>query len=221
VRQAGHTRGIEESFKLKRTLLLSMLAVVPAVLMPLAATSQSDTARRSRSADETVEPSKYEVYAGYGYTNLNQVNQSRSGLHGAEFTVTRDWGKYFGLTADGAVYQWATANPEVENTTYKPTVDAVLFGPVFHANLYGRTDGFVRVLLGGEHTAGTNQTPNISFAGGFGGGLDYRFSKHFSLRASGDEIESSFSVTGNSSALAYSPHAHRNVRASFGVVYKF
>ena len=202
---------------MKRTLLLAILAVVPAALTPLAATSQVAPIRGPRSADQGEPSYKYEVFAGYGYTSLNQVNQSRSGLQGANLSITRDWGKYFGVTADGAYYRYAL----VSGNSGTPSVDAVLFGPVIHANLYGKFSGFAHALLGGEHTGGERQTPNISFAGGVGGGLEYSLGGRLSLRASGDDIASSFSLTGNSPALGYSPHLRWNSRAAFGVVYRF
>ena len=205
---------------MKRKLSLSILAGVAAALMPLAATSQIAPERQKHA--ETVEATyKWEAFAGYGYTSLNQVNQSRYGLQGVDLSVTRDWGRYFGLTADGAYYSYPISSPVVAGSTLKPTVDTVLFGPVFHAQLYGKYSGFARVLLGGEHTGGESQTPNISFAGGVGGGAEYQLTQHFSLRASGDYIAASFSVTGNSSALGYSSHKTWNPHASFGVVYKF
>jgi len=214
---------------LKRKLLLSLLAVVPALLMPLAATCQDVPDHRTSAAERVDVPVKYEVYAGYGYTSLNQVNQSRYGLQGVEIAVTRDWGKYFGLTADGAAYKYPLqcCNPGVVttkgtttlSTDGNPSVQYVLFGPVLHANLYGKVDGFFRVLLGGAHTGGEDMTPNISFAGGYGVGLDYRFSRRLALRLSGDDIISSFNTTFNN--VGASPHEHGNSRASFGVVYKF
>jgi hypothetical protein len=202
-------------------LLLSMLAAIPAALMPLAATAQV-APTRAHSSDQDEQPTyKYEIFAGYGYTSLDQVNDSRSGLQGVEASVTRDLGKYFGITADGAFYKYPFARPVVTNSTLSPTVDTVLFGPVIHANIWGKYSGFVRVLIGGEHTGGTSQTPDISFAGGFGGGAEYALTRHISLRASGDDIAASFSVTGNSTLLGYSPHMSWNPRASFGAVYKF
>jgi hypothetical protein len=206
---------------LKRTLLLSILAVVPAALLPLAAISQVAPTRGSRSAGQDAPSYKYEVFAGYGYTALNQVNQARKGLQGVDLSVTRDWGKYFGVTADGAYYRYPISHPIVVGSTLTPTVDAVLFGPVVHAEVWGKVSGFAHGLLGGEHTGGESQTPNISFAGGFGGGLEYKLGPRLSLRASGDDIASSFSLTGNTPALGYSPHKRWNSRAAFGVVYRF
>jgi hypothetical protein len=209
--------GIEERFKLKRMFLLSILAVIPAALMPLAATSQVAPSVGKHSADRGERTYKYEVYAGFGYTTLAQINQSHSGLMGVEASVTRDFGKYFGLTADGGYYKYAykTGNPG------NPSVETVLFGPVIHANLIGHVGAFVHGLIGGEHTGGESMTPNISFAGGVGGGLEYSLGPRLSLRASGDEIGAAFTPSGNTTALAYSPHTTWNPRASFGAVYRF
>jgi hypothetical protein len=209
--------GIEESFKLKRTLLLSILAMVPAALLSLAATSQVAPAHKGATVEGGEPSHKYEFYAGYGYTSINQVNGSRHGLQGVDLSVTRDWGKYFGLIADGAYYK----HPIAPGNPGNPVVDSVLFGPVFHANFYKRTSIFVRALLGGEHSGGENQTPNVSFAGGAGMGMEYKLSPRLSLRASGDDIAASFSLINNTPSLAYSPHRTRSSRASFGVVYKF
>lgn len=208
---------------MKRKLLVSILAVTSAAFLPLAATSQIAPDRPAR-APRAEAAQKYEVFAGYGYTSLNQVNQSRYGLEGVNITVTRDWGRFFGITADGAFYKYSLKSGGDPNPG-NPSVDSVLFGPVLHANLFRRYDGFFRVLLGGEHTGGESATPNLSFAGGVGIGIDYKLSTHFSLRASGDDIESSFAANTNPSACPAgsdcSPHKRGNSRAAFGVVYKF
>jgi hypothetical protein len=201
---------------LNRKWFVSILAVAAAALLPLAASAQI-APDRGTPPDRTEPTYKYSAYAGFGYTSLNQVNQSRYGLIGVDLEVTRDWGRYFGLTADGSFYShsFSSGNPGT------PSVDLVLFGPELHAPLYGKVSGLVHVLLGGEHTGGESETPNISFAGGVGAGLDYRMSPRLSIRAFGDDILSSFSVTGNSSSAQYSPNKRSNPRASVGVVYHF
>jgi hypothetical protein len=208
-------------------LLVSILAVVSAAFMPLAATSQiaPDRPPRAPKAEAT---QKYEVFAGYGYTSINQINQSRYGLQGVDISVTRDWGRYFGIIADGSFYKYSIKSGSIPNPG-TPSVDSVLVGPVLHANLFRNYDGFFRVLLGGAHTGGENAYPNISFAGGVGVGVDYKLSSHFSLRISGDDIASSFVApvypagSGNvcTTTSDCSPHRRRNSRAAFGVVYKF
>jgi hypothetical protein len=206
---------------LKRKFLFTILAMVPAAIMPMMAAGQVAPAKRTVDADQADANYKWEGYAGYAYTSLNQVNGSRSGLQGVNASVTRDWGRYFGVTADGAFYKYAFSHPIITNSTQAPSVSVVLFGPVLHANLYGPVSGFVHVLLGGEHVGGTDQTPNISFAGGLGGGMEYKVSRHLAVRASGDDIAASFSLIDNSPALGYSPHKRWSSRAAIGVVYKF
>ncbi len=201
--------------------LFSILAGVSAALMPLAATSQASSSGGSNASEPAEHTYKYEVYGGYAYTSLNQVNQSRYGLQGVNVSVTRDFGRYFGVTAEGDYYSKSIGTPEVVGSTIKPTVESVLFGPVIRANIYGKFGGFMHGLLGGEHTSGESQTPNVSFAGGFGGGMEYAWTNRFSLRVSGDIIGASFSLTGNSTQLGYSPHRSWDSRASIGVVYHF
>jgi hypothetical protein len=206
---------IEEKLTLKRTFLLSILAAIPVALMPLAATGQVAPAVGSAAADKVAPSYKYEAYVGYGYTNINQVNQSRSGLQGVDVSVMRNWGKYFGTMADGSYYAWSltATNPG------KPTVTMVMLGPDIHAPLYGPISGSLHVLLGGAHTGGEGMTPKLSFAGGMGGGMDYAMNKRFAVRVAADDIASSFVEDPNK--LGYSPHKHWNVRATVGIVYKF
>jgi opacity protein-like surface antigen len=206
---------------LKRTLLLSVLAVVSAALLPLAAKSQVAPARGSRSVEEGTPTYKYSVYGGLDYSGLNQVNNSRSGLFGGQAYITRNFGRFFGVVAQGDYYRYPYTKPVVQNSTYKPSVESVFFGPELHGTLIGKYGAFIHGLIGGEHTGGTSQTPNISFAGGIGGGMEYTLSQRLSVRASGDYIGASFSDTGNSKFLDYSPHKTWNPRASIGVMYRF
>ena len=204
---------------MKRT--ISILAALSAALLPLAATGQVSPDSGSTVAEQPERTFKYEVYAGYAYTSLNQVNESRFGLQGVNVSVTRYWGRYFGVTAEGDDYKVAIATPVVVGSTITPSITSVFLGPVLHANIYGHVGGFFHGLLGGEHTGGESQTPNISFAGGVGGGLEYTVSPRLSIRASGDYIGASFSLTGNSAELGNSPHKTWDSRASIGAVYRF
>jgi len=200
---------------LKRKLSHFILAMIPLALLPPIVGGQVTHPTETVPAEPAEKVYHYELTAGYGYTSLNQLNQSRSGLQGVELSATRDWGKYFGAIADGAYYKY----PIKSGNPGSPAVDFVAFGPVLHAEIYGRVGGFVRVLLGGEHTAGNGTVPNISFAGGVGGGMEYRLSPRLSLRASGDDIYSSF--VQDPEHLGYSPHRRGNGRASLSAVYRF
>ncbi len=202
---------------MKRNLLLTILALVPAMLLPLVANCQVVQDSDSVPVRRVGPVNKYEVYAGYGYISLNQVNQSRNGLQGVIFSGTRNWGKYYGLTGEGGFYKY----PYDSTNPGNPVVYTALFGPVLHADLFDNWGMFIHILAGTEHTGGENMNPDTAFAFGFGGGLDYKLNRRLSLRLYGDDIAASFSLAQNSQYLAYSPHRTTNPRASLGVVYKF
>ena len=148
---------------------LLILAVCAAALMPLSAAGQ--LAKEKPKTQAGPPAYKWDAFAMGGYTGINQINQSRYGLIGAKFGVTRDFGRHFGITGIGDYYKPPVGNGRGGNPG-DPSVYDALAGPEFRANLYGNFDGFVHGLIGIEHTGGEHMTPNISFAGGFGGGLD-------------------------------------------------
>jgi hypothetical protein len=198
---------------LKRKMLVSLLTVIPALLMPLAA--QSQIAKEKRQVD-TSEPSyKYKVFAGFGYTSLNQVNQSNNGLGGPEVGITRNWGRFFGLTAFGGHYLVTFTRPNPISTT----VDMFMAGPELHAPLYGPTSIFVRATIGAVHTGGVQIQPDESLAGGGGIGMDYKLSPHLGLRAFGDDVVSSFTV--QPYQPGDSPHRRFNAHAGIGITFEF
>ena len=193
--------------------MIGIVATILAALIPAAAMGQL-AKEKTRPANQADAPA-WEVFAGYGYTSLNQVNQSRYGLQGVNAGVTRNFGRFFGVTAEGAFYSYplASGNPG------KPSVDAFLAGPVLHGALTDKIEVLVHVLIGGEHTGGESMVPSVSFAGGVGGGLEYKLNKRLWLRATGDNILSSFVSDPNH--LGYSAHMHTNPRATLGVAWKF
>ena len=196
---------------MKRTWLLCILGLVPAALFSQVAPDRTPRADRGEPVYN------YTLYAGFAYTSLNQVNQSRYGLIGFDIQASRQWGRYFALVADGAYFptSYSNGNPG------KPSVDMLLGGPELRAPLYGKVNGFFHALLGGEHTGGEGMTPRVSFAGGLGGGLEYAMSPRMQIRIGGDDILSSFSLSNNSPQLGYSPHMRANARASVGIAYRF
>jgi len=196
-----------------------LMLAVSAAMMPLAAIAQVAPDRAPR-ADATEPTYKYQAYAGFSYTSLNQVNQSRYGLIGGNVGVSRNFGRFFAVTAEGAFYSTPLENTNPGNPG-NPSVDMVLFGPEVHGHVATRWSVFARALLGGEHTGGESMTPNVSFAGGAGLGVEFGLTPRWVIRASGDDIASSFSVTNNSSQLGYSAHMRRNSRAGLGIAYRF
>jgi hypothetical protein len=196
-----------------RKWLVSILAV-PAALMPLAAAAQVAPDRPARPI--TDEP-KNVVYAGFSYTSLNQVNQSRYGLIGGNVEYSRNFGRWFAVVGDGAFFptSYSSGNPG------DPKVYMVLGGLEVHAPVFENWNLFARGLMGGEHTGGEDMTPDISFAGGPGVGIEHTIGRHWGFRASGDYIGAAFSVRGNSPEQGNSPHRRWNARAGIGIEYRF
>jgi hypothetical protein len=194
-------------------LLLSILAIASAIAIPMA--SRGQVAPEKPPRDITGPDYKYEVYVGYGYTSLNQVNQSRSGLQGVSGSITRDFGSHFGLKIDGGHYAWSVTSTNIGN----PTVDMFLAGPVVRGNLFEKWSAYAEGLIGGVHTGTVTIQPNVSFAGGIGIGMDYNKTARWSIRAFGDDIGSAFTLVPYQPGD--SPHMRWNARAGIGLAYHF
>ncbi len=200
---------------MKRTSLL-LIAALFAAVFTLSASAQ---AAPPENGPAPAAP-KYEVAAGFAYTSLNQVNLSRSGLMGGRLSLTRDWGKYFGVRAQGDYFKPALKSSGGGNPG-DPSVSSFIVGPELHSNVYGPIDGLVFAGVGAEHTGGEQMSPDTSFAGDFGIGFAYRLGHRLAIQAIGDRIGGSFSLINNAPGNAYSPHLTWNARAFFGVSYKF
>src|ERR1700733_7876525 len=122
--------------------LFSFLAAASAIVVPFSAAGQVAPERPPK--DLSAPDYKYEVYVGYGYTSLNQVNQSRSGLQGISGSVMRRFGDHFGLKVDGGHYAWGVTGTNAGN----PTVDLFLAGPVLRGNLFEKWSAYAEGLLG-------------------------------------------------------------------------
>ena len=198
---------------MKSSLLFSIVAVASALVVPMA--SQGQIAPERPPKDLTGPVYKYEAYVGWGYTSLNQVSQSRSGLQGVSASVTRDFNPHLGLKLDGGYYAWnvTATNPG------KPTVIMGMVGPVVRGDLFEKWSAFAEGLLGAEHTGGVNIQPDVSFAGGFGIGVDYNRTSRMAIRLFGDDIGSAFTISPYQQG--YSTHMRWNARAGIGLVYHF
>lgn len=200
---------------MNRMSVLSCLAVVAASLLPLAAAAQIAPDKPAKVTDEPVY--KWHAYVGMGYTSLNHVNNSRYGLFGVTAAGSRDFGRFFAITAQGSYFKYAKSSGNPGD----PSVTNILAGPEVHFALFEKVTGFGHALLGGEHSGGEGQLPDISFAGGGGGGLDYQLTQRISVRAWGDAILQSFSLRDANAQNAYSTHKTHNSQGSVGVAYRF
>jgi opacity protein-like surface antigen len=198
---------------LKKSFLFSCLAALAAASLSLSAAAQAVP----ESAPPATAAYKWEGYAGFSYTSLNQVNQSRYGLLGGQAAVNRNWGKYFGVRVSGDYNKPALGSGNPGN----PSMYSILAGPEIHANLYGNLSGLFFGELGMAHTGGEGMIPSSSVAGGFGGGMAYRLTDRLSIRATGDRLAASFSPIDNTPQLALSTHRTWNPRATIGVAYRF
>ena len=107
----------------------------------------------------------------------------------------------------------------IRDNAGRPTVSMYLGGAVIHGNLFEKWSAYAEGLIGGVHTGGVAIQPDVSFAGGVGVGLDYNKNARWAIRAYGDDIGSSFTVTPYQPG--YSPHTRWNARAGIGLVYHF
>jgi len=164
---------------------------------------------------------RYEVFAGVAYSRLRQVPAvSYSGLVGGKVSVSRDFGRYFQLMGSGDYYSLGTGRAGLPAKGH-PTIYTFLVGPALHATLYGNLSGVIFGEIGGEHTGGESETPSISFAGGFGGGLTYNVNSRWAVQLTGDRVGASFSLPDNNPSLSYSSSRTWNARGTFGIVYRF
>jgi hypothetical protein len=196
-------------------LLLWSLGIFPALFLSVAAIGQ--VAPEPTPAEPTGPNYKYQAMVGWGYTSTNMVNQSRSGLMGVDYSINRNFGNHFALTFAGGHYAWDVS----ANNVPKFSVDQYLGGVEYHAELYGKVDGFAHVLLGGEHVGGSEISihPSVSFAGGPGLGVDYKLKPRLGLRFYGDIIGSSFTL--QPFQPGFSTHRTWSARGGVGVVYHF
>lgn len=194
-------------------LLVSIVAVASALFLPMAAVAQVAPEKPPR--DLSGPDYKYEAYVGWGYTSLNQVNQSRSGLQGVSASIQRNFGDHFGVKFDGGHYAWPVTGSNPGN----PNVDMFLLGPQVHAHLFEKWSAFVEGSMGGVHTGSVSIEPKVSLAGGVGIGVDWERSPRWAVRLYGDDIASSFTLVPFFSGD--SPHMRWNARAGVGVVFHF
>lgn len=205
---------------MKRTLWFVTLAVVAAGLMALPAAGQVNP-EAAPSTESNGAPFKYEGYVGVAYSRLRQVPVSFSGLVGGKGSLARDWGKYFQLIGSVDYYKLGTGHSGLPDPG-DPSMYSLMVGPGVHATIYGNLSGQFFGELGVEHTGGENMSPNISFAGGFGGGMAYSLSRNFALQLAADRVGASFPLPNNTSGgQSGSTHRTWNARASFGVIYRF
>jgi len=196
------------------------LAVLALCLVTSMAARGQKAAAADASGDAPEQQRPYHLYAGVAETSQNQLVHAHGFLLGYQIALTRDFGKYFAVTAEGASFMHSLSSNNFAESGYSPNVAQILAGPEIHSPLFGHLAGSLHILAGGSHTGGggiVHGNPGVSFAYGYGAGLEYTLSPHWSIRLSGDDIHASF-VQG---APENTPHAYSDAQSSIGLSYRF
>jgi hypothetical protein len=170
------------------------------------------------SAQEVATP-KVELGLSYSWLHVNSSNfdYQRTGNGGSgyfEYNVS----PVLGLVADFGGYANTRAGINDKALTY-------LFGPRFNLRHFARWTPYLQFLFGGAHAwSGPNdpQQTQDAFATAAGGGLDFNWTKHISIKP----IQVEYMMTQfDSASLGGSTKSfgnHQNdVRYSGGVVFRF
>jgi hypothetical protein len=174
-------------------------------------------------------------------SNLAQTNGEsiRYGLVGVGTFVDLRFRRWIQVEAEGRWSRFninpAYANVQVTGTaptveslaTHEVTESTYLIGPRIPLHRFGRTTPYVKALLGIGRTSlnpdllTISGSPNFGgFAQAYGGGLDYRLTKHLNIRIFDAEYQSwnlAIQNTANSQTSSFPIHPYG---ASAGISYK-
>lgn len=145
-----------------------------------------------------------EVFGGYQYTHL----EGGGSANGFNFAANGNFNDWFGVAFDlGSAYQ-SVGGVSANNYTYT-------FGPVLSLRANKAYTPFVHALIGGDH-ASASFSGFSAGANGFallaGGGVDGNVNRNLAIRVVQADWMLLHGDGGTSS---------KNVRLSFGVVFKF
>jgi hypothetical protein len=150
---------------------------------------------------------KVEVFGGYSYLNADFNDLiSRQSFNGWELSVAGNFNKWFAVEGGVSGYYKTLYGANVSDYAY-------LAGPRINLRPL-----FLHALIGGDHLTGSDSglsASQDSLAAAFGGGIQWPFSRQFSIRTSVDYVLSRHNILGGPSVT------QNNVRASIGLVYSF
>jgi membrane-associated protease RseP (regulator of RpoE activity) len=156
----------------------------------------------------SAQDSRADIFGGYSYLNIdtNGLTSSRQNANGWEASISGNFNKWLAAEADVAGYYKDYSGVSVTDYSYGagPRIN---FKPVF-----------LHALIGGDHLTGSASgisASQDSLVGAFGGGVQWKVSGPFSIRASADYVFTRHNILGGPSVT------QNNVRASVGVVYSF
>ena len=165
--------------------------------------------------------SRADLFGGYSYVNIDTNGLSpRQSANGWEAAVSGNFNKWFAVEGDVSGYyksysitlSGSTASAKITDYSFAggPRIN---FKPIF-----------IHTLFGGDHLTGTATASGVSgsvsasqdgMAGLAGGGVQFKVSGPWSIRASADYVFTRHNIFGGPSVT------QNNYRAGVGIVYSF
>lgn len=174
------------------------------------------------------ETPKVEVFGGYSYLNAdtnNLASPSRQSANGWEASVSGNFNKWFAVEGSVSGYY----------KTYSVDVSALGLGlNTIDLNVhdYSFVGGprlnfrpvFFHALVGADHLTGSvlgfSRSQN-SFAGAFGGGVEWKVAPHWAVRGSADYVLTRHNILNLIPGVSEPDMTQNNFRASVGIVFMF
>jgi hypothetical protein len=155
--------------------------------------------------------SRVDLFGGYSYANIDTNDlTSRQSLNGWEASVSGNFNKWFAAEADVSGYY---KHYNIDGVSVSVSDYSYAAGPRINFKPF-----FVHALIGGDHLTGRafgSSASQDGLAGLLGGGVQWKVSGPFSVRASADYAFTRHNILGGPS------FTQNNVRASIGLVYSF
>jgi opacity protein-like surface antigen len=159
-----------------------------------------------------------EIFGGYSYLNIDTNGlSSRQSANGWEASVAGNFNRWFALEGDVSGYY----------KTYAVDLSDLDLGVIdVNVHDYGFVGGprinfrpfFVHALVGLDRLTGSAlgfSASQNSFAGAFGGGIQWPVAQHWAVRGSADYVLTQHNIFGGPS------FTQNNFRASAGIVFTF
>jgi opacity protein-like surface antigen len=175
------------------------------------------------------ERSTTDVFVGYTYIRAEPSTSAARdfNLNGGSASVAfnpRAWRGWLGITGDIGGYHVGN----VGAVNVGSNLFTYMAGPQVYTRNFGRVTPFAHILFGGAHSTGSAlglSGSRNSFAMAPGGGLDFRLTKHMSLRAGPVEyLFTNFKeITGGGQPgpTRMDRQVQNNLRVSTGVRWRF
>ena len=161
--------------------------------------------------------SRADLFGGYSYVNIDTNGLSpRQSANGWEASISGNFNKWFAVEGDvSAYYKTFSATLNGATASAKITDYSFAGGPRINFKPI-----FVHALFGADHLTGPGAEANTSasqdgMAGLAGGGVQFKVSGPWSVRASADYVFTRHNIFGGPSVT------QNNYRAGVGIVYSF